>query len=79
MLVLGRKKGGGGGSSGGRARDSLWGGRGFDSFCGRPLPIGWVGVSIMRPAETWPWSPRSVSSVAARKIVRHQSWDPSAI
>ena len=25
------------------------------------------------------WSPRSVSCVAARKIVRHQSWDPSAI
>ena len=25
------------------------------------------------------WSPRSVSCVAARKIVRRQSWGPSAI
>ena len=40
------------GSSVGRARDSWWGGPGFDSRCGRPLPTGWVGVSIMWPAET---------------------------
>ena len=43
---------GGRGSSVGRARDSWWGGHGFDSCCGRPLPTGWVGVSIMWPAET---------------------------
>ena len=24
----------------------------FDSRCGRPLPTGWAGVSIMYPAET---------------------------
>ena len=40
------------GSSVGRAHDSWWGGLGFDSRCGRPLPTGWVGVSIMWPAET---------------------------
>ena len=39
------------GSSVGRARDSWSGGRGFDPRCGRPLPTGWVGVSIMLPAE----------------------------
>ena len=44
--------GGGRGSSVGRARDSWWGGPEFDSCCGRPLPTGWVGVSIMWPAET---------------------------
>ena len=44
--------GGGRGSSVGRARDSWWGGPGFDSRCGRSLPTGWVGVSIMWPAET---------------------------
>ena len=33
-------------------RDSWWGGPGFDSCCGRPLATGWVGVSIMWPAET---------------------------
>ena len=40
------------GSSVGRARDSWLGGRGFDSRCGRLLSTGWVGVSIMWPAET---------------------------
>ena len=35
-----------------RARHSCWGGPGFDSRWGRPLPTGWVGVSIMWPAET---------------------------
>ena len=43
-------KGGGGGrrgSSVGRARDFRCGVPGFDSRCGRPLPTGWVGVSIM--------------------------------
>ena len=44
--------GGGGGSSVDRARDSGWGGPGFDPRCCRPLPTGWVGVSIMWPAET---------------------------
>ena len=34
------------------AQDSWWEGPGFDSRCGRPLPTGWVGVSIMWPAET---------------------------
>ena len=43
---------GGRGSSVGRARDSWWGGPGFDSRCGRPLPTGWVGVSIMWPGES---------------------------
>ena len=38
---------GGRGSSVGRARDLWSGGTGFDSLCGRPLPTGWVGVSIM--------------------------------
>ena len=38
---------GGRGSSVGRARDSWLGGPGFDPRCGRPLPTGWVGVSIM--------------------------------
>ena len=42
---------GGGGISYSRARDSRWGVLGFDSRCGRPLPPGWVGVSIMCPAE----------------------------
>ena len=36
----------------GGACDSWWGGPGLDSRCGRPLPTGWVGVSIMWPAET---------------------------
>ena len=35
---------GGRGSSVGRARDSWWGGPGFDFCCGRTLPTGWVGV-----------------------------------
>ena len=35
------------GSSVGKARDSGCGGRGFDPRCGRPLPIDWVGISIM--------------------------------
>ena len=42
---------GGRGSSVGRARDSWSGGPGLDPRCGRPLPTGWVGVSIMWPAE----------------------------
>ena len=45
--IRGGGGGGGGGSSVGRARDSWSGGPGFDSRCGRPLPTGWVGVSIM--------------------------------
>ena len=48
------QKGGGGGEGGssvGRARDFWWGGPGFDSRCDRQLPTGWVGVSIMWPAE----------------------------
>ena len=36
----------------GRARDLCWGGPGLDSRCGRPLSTGWVGVSIIWPAET---------------------------
>ena len=40
------------GSSVGRARDSWWGGPGFDSCCGRQLPTGWICVGIMWPAET---------------------------
>ena len=57
-----------------RARDPWWGGRGFDPYSCQTLSLGWVGVSIMLPS----WLPRSVSCVAARKIVRLQSWDPSA-
>ena len=37
---------------------------------------GSIGVSIKRQK---PWSPSSVSGVVRRKIVRRQSWDPSAI
>ena len=75
MYIVG---GGGGahGSSVGRALDSWWGGPGFDSRCGRPLPTGWVGVSIMWPAETEAMSPSSVSCVAARKIVRRSVLGP---
>ena len=40
------------GSSVSIVRDSCWGGHGFDSRCGRPLANGWVGASIMWPAET---------------------------
>ena len=42
------------GSSVGRARDSWWGGPGFDTGCVRLLSTGWVSVtvSIMWPAET---------------------------
>ena len=40
------------GSSVGRARYSWWRGPGFDPRCGRPLPTGWVGASIMLLAET---------------------------
>ena len=58
------------GSSVGRERDSWRGGRRFDSHCGRPLPNGWVGVSILWPAETEVMVSRSVSCMAARKIVR---------
>ena len=42
-----------GGGGGGRVAQSIehtvpcGGGRGFDPRCGRPLPTGWVGVSIM--------------------------------
>ena len=39
------------GSSVGRAHHSWWEGRGCGRSCGRPLPTGWVGVSIMWPAE----------------------------
>ena len=43
---------GGLGSSVGRACDSCSGGPGCDPRCGRLLPTGWVGVSIIWPAET---------------------------
>ena len=43
---------GGRGSSVDRARDSWSGGPGLDPRCGRPLPTGWVGVSILWPTET---------------------------
>ena len=51
LTLRGGGGGRGGGSSVGRARDSWWGGPGFDSRCGRPLPTGWVGVCIMWPTE----------------------------
>ena len=47
MLAVGGGGGGGRGSSVGRACDSWSGGPGFDPRCGRPLPTGSVGVSIM--------------------------------
>ena len=40
------------GGSVGRVHDSWSEGPGFNPRCGRPLPTGWVGVSIMWPAET---------------------------
>ena len=56
LICLSDFRGGGGGvlssSSVGRVRDSWWGGPGIDSRCRHPLPTGWVGVSIMWPAET---------------------------
>ena len=75
------RRGGGGGGGGdtsvGKAGDFWSGLCGFDPSSGRLLPTAWVGVSIMNvEAEV------IVSSlclcVAARKIVRHQSWDPRA-
>ena len=44
----------------------------------RSLQAGSVSVYCDRLRQK-SWSPRSVSGVAARKIVRRQSWDPSAI
>ena len=44
----------------------------------RSLLVGSVSVSCDRLRQK-PWSPCSVSCVAAHKIVRRQSWDPSAI
>ena len=43
----------------------------------RSLLVGSVSVrcDLLRQKS---WSPSSVSCVAARKIVRRQSWDPSA-
>ena len=46
------QKNGGRGSSVGRAHDSCWGGPGFNVCCGITFPTGWVGHSIMWPAET---------------------------
>ena len=49
---------GGGGGGGGEIAQSVERATpgeedlGFDFRCGRPLPTGWVGVSIMRLAET---------------------------
>ena len=60
----------------GRARDSLSGGHGFDSL----LPAGWasVTVSTMQPAETEAMVSPLCLCVTARKIVRRQSFGPSA-
>ena len=44
----------------------------------RSLLVGSVSVLCYRLRQK-SWSPRSVSCVAARKIVRRQSWGPSAI
>ena len=46
-LNKGAGRGGGRGSSVGGARDSWSEGPRFDPRCGRPLPTGWFGVSIM--------------------------------
>ena len=71
---------GGRGSSVGRARDSWWGGPGFDSRCGRPLPTGWVGVSIMWPAETEVMvSQLCLNMWQHVKLSDALSWGPSAI
>ena len=66
------------GSSVSRARDFWSADRGFDPGSGLPLPTGWVGVSIIRPAETEVMVSPLCLCVAARKVVRRQSWDPSA-
>ena len=58
--------GGGGGGSVRRARDSWWGGPGFDPFCGCPLPTDWVGVSIM-----WPGWDRSQGLPALSSVWQH--------
>ena len=49
----------------------------FDPRFRRLLPTGWIGVNIIFPTETSLVSPPCLS-VAASKIVRRQSWDPSA-
>ena len=48
------------------------------SVAARSLRIGSVSVYCDRLRQK-SWSPRSVSCVAASKIVRRQSWDPSEI
>ena len=55
----------------GRARESRSESREFAPR-GRPLPTGWVGVSIMRPAETEVMVFPLCLCVAARYIVRRQ-------
>ena len=45
--ICDKMEGRGGGGGGGRACDPVCGGRGFQPRCGRPLPTGGVGVSIM--------------------------------
>ena len=80
LRLVGGGGGGGGeaGSSVGTARHFWSGGRGFDPDSRRLLPTGWVGVSRMWPAETEVMVSPLCLCVAARKIIRRQSWDPSA-
>ena len=52
---------------------------GFDPRSGRLRSTGRVGVSIMWPAETEFMVSPLYLCVAARKIVRRQSWNSSAI
>ena len=66
----------GGGSSVSRVRDFWSGDRGFDPGFGRPIPTGWVGISIMRQTGTEVMVSPLYLCVAARKIVRRQSWNP---
>ena len=57
------------------ACNSWWGGCGFDPLSVCPLPTGWVGVSIMWLAETEVTVSPLWLCVAARRIIRRQSWD----
>ena len=62
-------------SSASRARDSCSEGHGLNLHSRRPLCAGWVGVSIMRPAESEVMVSPLFLFVAAHKIVRYQSCD----
>ena len=66
-------------SSVSRARNSWWGGSGFNSGCCRPLPTGWVGFTLMWPAETSHGLPALSRVWQHVKLSEALSWGPSAI